>query len=217
MGLTRRGARQPADEGHGFIASGTEWWRPWRGQDLGEWFPIQQGQHALPLGGGRGAQKAEVGDALEATRQDVLEEAVEEAFGREAHRAGAVLVIAIGKGDRLAVVGEDALGAEGGAKDVSGEVFQGAFTGADGLNIGHPIEGLGGAGDLEVELRVVLPQRLPEASAEAQRQHGLGGGEAGRAFRADPAQTFGREALAGHHAMDVGMVAQVAGPGLEYG
>ena len=175
MGLTRRGASQPADQGHRFLAGGAERRGPRRGQDPGQRFPIQQGQHALPLGGGGGAQEAEVADALQASGQHVLEEAVEEAFGREAHGAGAALVIAIGKGDGLAVVGEDALGAEGGAKDVSGEVFQGRFTGADGLNIGHPSEGPGGAGDLDVELRVLLLQSLPEPGAEAQRQHGLQG------------------------------------------
>ena len=123
MGLTRRGASQPANEGHRFLAGGAEWRGPWRGQDPGERFPIQQGQHPLPLGGGGGAQEAEVADPLQASGQHVLEEAVEETLGREAHRAGAALVIAIGKGDGVAVVGEDALGAEGGAIDIGGEVF----------------------------------------------------------------------------------------------
>ena len=88
MGLARRGARQPADAGHRLLAGGAEGWWPRRGQDAGQRFPIQQGQHPLPLGSGRGAQEAEVADALEAARQDVLKEAVEEALGREAHGAG---------------------------------------------------------------------------------------------------------------------------------
>jgi len=216
MGLARWGARQPADEGHRFIAGGTEWWRLWRRQDLGERFPIQQSQHPLPLGGGGGTEEAEVADALEAARQDVLEEAVEETFRREAHGAGAALVIAIGKGDRLTVVGQDAFGAEGGAEDVSGEVFQGGFAGANGLNIGYPIEGPGGAGDLDVELRVLLLQRLSESGAKALRQHGLRE-EVTLAFGADPPQAVGGEPAAGHDAMDVGMIAQVARPGLEHG
>ena len=156
MGLTRRGARQPADEGHRFIAAGAERRGPRRGQCPGRRVPIQQGQHALPLGGGGGAQEAEVADALQASGQDVLEEAVEEASGERRTVRGPVLVVAIGEGDRLAVVGEDALGAQGGAIDVSGEVFQGGFAGADGLDIGHPSQGPGGAGDLDVELRVLL-------------------------------------------------------------
>src|ERR1019366_2494623 len=124
---------------------------------------------------------------------------------------GAALVIAIGEGDRLAVVGEDALGAQGGAKDVSGEVLQGRFTRANGLNIGHPIEGPGGAWDLDVELRVLLSQSLPAPDAKAPRQHGLGE-EVALAFGADPAPAVGGEAAAGHHAMDVGMITQVARP-----
>ena len=94
MGLARRGTGQPADEGHRFIAGGAERWGPRRGQDPGWRFPIQQGQHPLQLGGGGGAQKAEVADPLQASGQHVLEEAVEETFRREAHGAGAALVIA---------------------------------------------------------------------------------------------------------------------------
>jgi len=127
-----------------------------------------------------------VADPLQASGQDVLEEAVEEALSREPNGAGAVvLAVLVGEGDGLAIVGEDALGAKGGAIDVSGEVLQSGFAGADGLDIGHPSQGPGGAGDLEVELRVLLPQRLPEPGAEAQRQHGLRE-EVALAFGADP-------------------------------
>ena len=47
-----------------------------------------------------GASSPAVADPLQASGQHVFEEAVEEVFGREAHGAGAALVIAIGKGDR---------------------------------------------------------------------------------------------------------------------
>ena len=69
---------------------------------------------------------------------------------------------------------------------------------------------------MDEELRVLLLQRLPEPGAEAQRQHGLRE-EVALAFGADPAQAVGGEAAAGHDAMDVGMITQVARPGLEHG
>jgi len=179
--------------------------------------PVQQSPHALPLSGGGGAEEAEVADPLQAPGQDVLEEAVEEAFGGEPYGAGApVRAVLVGEGDRLAIIGEDALGANGGAIDVSGEVFQGGFTGADGLDIGYPIEGPGGAGDLDVEVRVLLLQGLSEPSAKPQRQHGLGE-EVALPFGTDPAQAVGGEAAAGHHAMDVGVITQIARPSLEHG
>ena len=51
--------------------------------------PVEQGQDALPLGFGGGAQEAEAADALKTARQDVLEETAEELFGRQAERSGA--------------------------------------------------------------------------------------------------------------------------------
>ena len=61
-GLARRSASQSADEGHRFIAGGAERW----GQEPGQRFPIQQGQHPLPLGDGGGDQEAEVANPLQA-------------------------------------------------------------------------------------------------------------------------------------------------------
>ena len=166
MGLGRRCAGQPANQSHWFVAAGAQGHRRRWGGWARRRQPVQQGQHPLPLDLGGGAEEAEVADPLQAAGQDVLEEAVEEAFRREPYGGEAVIfAVLVGEGDGLAVVGEDALGAEGGAIDVSGEVLQGRFPGADGLDIGHPSQGPGGAGDLEVELGVVLPQRLPEPSA----------------------------------------------------
>ena len=217
MRLGGRCAGQLADQGHGFMAAGAQGQRRRQGWCKKGPQPVQQGEHASPLDLGGGAQEAEVADALQAPGQDVLEEAVQEAFGGELDGAPApILTVLVGEGDRLAIVGEDALGAKGGAIDVSGEVLQGRLTGADGLNVGHPSPGPGGARDLDVELRVLLLQGLPEPGAKAQRQHGLGE-EVALAFGADPAQAVGGEAAAGHYAMDVGMITQVARPGLEQG
>ena len=171
----------------------------------------------MPLSRGGGAEEAKVAAPLQTPGQDVLEEAVEEALRREPYGAGApILAVLVGEGDRLAIVGQDALPAKGGAIDASGEVFQGRFAGADSLNIGHPGQGPGGAGDLDVELRVLLLQSLPKPGAKAQCQNGLGE-EVAFAFGTDPTQAVVGEADAGHHAMDVRVITQVARPGLEHG
>jgi hypothetical protein len=65
---------------------------------------------------------------------------MEETLGGQSHRAKTPAVaVPIGEGDELAVVAEDALGTEGGAIDVSGQVFEGRLAPAHGLHIGDPV------------------------------------------------------------------------------
>jgi hypothetical protein len=68
------------------------------------------------------------------------------------------LTVAIGEGDVLAVVGEDALGAKGGAVNVSSQIFESRLARADGLDIGDPGNGPDDFGDQGQELGVVLLQ-----------------------------------------------------------
>ena len=63
---------------------------------------------------------------------------------------------------------------------------------------------------------MVLLQSLLEPCAQAHRQ-GCFGQEVGGVFGTNPAQAIGREAAGGHDAMDVGMKAQLARPGLKHG
>jgi len=119
-------------------------------------------------------------------------------------------------GPALAVVAEDALGTEGGAIHVSREVLQSRLAPADGLDIGHPIQGPDSVEDLDEEMGMVLLQSLLELWAQAHRQGGLGQ-EVGRVLGTNPAQAVGGEAAGGHDAMDVGMKAQVARPSLKHG
>ena len=82
--------------------------------------PVEQRQDAVPLGFGGGAQEAEVANALQAPRQDVLEEAMEELLGRQAERlCAAGLAVFVGEGNPPGIVSANALGAEGGAINVS--------------------------------------------------------------------------------------------------
>src|SRR5271166_2481976 len=95
----RGSASQLAQQGHGFFAVRAQ--RDWNGRGAleGRRGPIQEGPHAPPFLFGGGTQKAEVANALEAARQDVLEEAMQEGLRRE--RGGLELagVVAKGKGE----------------------------------------------------------------------------------------------------------------------
>ena len=74
-------ARKLADEGHGFFADRTKWCCNGRGGDQGRRGPIQESQDALPFGFGGSTEEAEIADALETARQDMLEKAMEEGLG----------------------------------------------------------------------------------------------------------------------------------------
>lgn len=66
----------------------------WRGKGLGR-LPVEQGADAFEASFGRGAEPAEVAHALEAARQNVLQEAMKELLGGKRQRAlcsGAVFV-----------------------------------------------------------------------------------------------------------------------------
>ena len=87
-------------------------------------------------------------------------EAVEESLDEQAcgELGFSFLTVAIGEGDVLAVVGEDALGAKGGAVNVSSQIFESRLARADGLDIGDPGNGPDDFGDQGQELGVVLLQ-----------------------------------------------------------
>jgi len=121
----RKCARQRAEQFHGFVAGGTERRRQRCGRGQGRRRPIQQREDALPVGFAGGAQPAKGAHALEAPGQDVLEKAMEESLRREPHRSSlAAAAVAVTESDEAAVVVEDALGNEGGAIQVSGEVLE---------------------------------------------------------------------------------------------
>src|ERR1035441_5225156 len=130
---SRGSASQLAQQGHGLFAVRAQRGGNGRGALEGRRGPIQEGQHAPPFLFGSGTQKAEVANALEAAGQDVLEEAMQEGLRRERGRLELAGVIAKGEGEVLAVVGDDALGAQSGAVNVSGQVFEGGFAAANGL------------------------------------------------------------------------------------
>ena len=100
---------------------------------------------------------------------------MEETLRREPHCSSlSAAAVSVAEGDEAAVVIEDALGAEGGAINVSGQVLEGRFATTNRLHIGHPIEGPDLARDLDQELGMVLLKGLLEPCAQAHRQRSLG-------------------------------------------
>lgn len=141
---------------------------------------------------------------------------MQEPFGGEGHGvSSAVFAVAIGEGDVVAVIGQDAFGAKGGAINIGGEVFEGGFAAAHGLNIGHPIHRPNTFGDLAEEFGMILLQGLFEASAKTESQNSLGQKMVG-VFRTDPTQTIGGKTTGGDDTVDVRMETEVAGPGLKH-
>lgn len=210
-------ARQASDKDHRFFAGRTFGRRQRRGDFERRRGVIQQSANALEALFSGGCEPAEVTDALQAFGQDMLKKAMDEAFDGQTQRAqGAGRAVPRGEGNVRAVIGHNAFGAEGGAVNVGGQVFESGFAAADGLDVGHPISKPNAAGDLGEELWMIVLERLFEAGAKPQSQNLLREEIVG-IFGAHPAEAIGGKSAAGHDAMDVGMITQVTGPGLEDG
>jgi len=99
----------------------------------------EQGAHPIELGAGGGVKPAEATDAVEARRQDVLEETADQLEGFQVQvlftPRGAVAIApahpAIGEQGQVPIAG-------GGFEDVAAEITQGGLTGTGGLAMDHP-------------------------------------------------------------------------------
>lgn len=228
-----------ADQEQGLTATGAAQrcvgrWLGQRGEGrgclglLGGWFPgrvlrgrepqrqVEQGAYAFELGATGGVQPAEAADAVEVGGQDVLEKAAQELEGLEVNvppSAGA----AAAKEPAEPALGQEVeeTVAGGGLEDVAAQVLQGFLTTAHGRTVHHPAL----LPDLGREFRERLGPGLlqgateegPAAVAEGfDRQEELGAG-------GSPLALVEAEAAAGHQAMDMGMIFEGAGPGMEHG
>ena len=87
-----------------------------------------------------GAEEAEIADLDETPGQDVLEEAVDELFGREgAERDLAGIGRAVAKGDLVVFEFYQAAVADGDPEDVESQVFEGRAAIADRFAMDDPI------------------------------------------------------------------------------
>lgn len=117
----------------------------------------------MPVGG---SEQAIVTDFDETFGQDVLKEAADKLFGRYGRESGLIGGrILVGESDLAIFEGEDAAIADGDAKDVRSEVFEGGLAGANGLRVNDP----GFAPDLWVKEmeEIGLFEQIPELGAAA--------------------------------------------------
>src|SRR5215813_3938534 len=88
----------------------------------------------------RGSEQAVVTDFDEALGQDVLKEAADKLLGGNGRESGLSSGrILVGKSDLAILEGEDAAIADGAAKDVRSEVFEGGLAGAYRRRVNDPI------------------------------------------------------------------------------
>jgi hypothetical protein len=120
------------------------------------------------------------------------------------------LTVLITKGDLAVFEFEDAVVAEGDTEDVGGEIFESSLAAADGLTIDDPIL----LPDLRWHLWVEgsFLEGVAELGAEYLAQSLDGHQELG-VFGWEPL-AIGGEAAGGDEIVDMGMVAEIAGPGL---
>src|SRR6202035_1984685 len=101
--------------------------------------------------------------------------------------------------------------ADGDAEDVRGEILKGLGARADRFGVDHPVFAPDARLDLGEELG--LFQRVAKLGAED-------GGERfdrnQKVFAGRAPATVSREAAAGDDVMDVGMIEELAGPGMQY-
>src|SRR5207244_2752622 len=175
-----------------------------------------------------GREEAEVADLDEADGEDVEEEAADEFVRRQAHRAP----VLGGEAHARLVGGEQAVVREPDAMGIAAEVAEDlGGAGKRPLRVDDPVVAVelllqvhegpwvgergAGAGEIESAARVLAGEGGHELPAEQPGGHAHGQ-EMG-ATAADAAGAGGREAAAGHEAVEVGMELEVTGPGVEDG
>ena len=121
------------------------------------------------------------------------------------------LTVLITKGDLAVFEFEDAVVAEGDSEDIGGKISEGSLAAADGLTANDPILLPGQRRDLAIE-RCFL-EGVAELGTEDIGQ-GLNGDQELGVFGWKPLLAIHGEAASGHQIVDVGMVAEIAGPSL---
>ena len=159
----------------------------------------------------RGSEQAVVTDFDEAFGQDVLKEAADKFLGGNGRESGLISGrILVGKSDLAILEGEDAAIADGDAKDVRSEVFEGGGACAYRLRVNDPIF----APDLRVKEmeEIALFEQVPELAAEEDRKR-LDVNEEILPGLEPPA--IGGESASGGDVVNVRMIEEIARPGME--
>src|SRR5712692_7291927 len=159
-----------------------------------------------------GAKQAVVTDLDEPIREQVLEEATDELLGGD----GAVLELISGRlfereSDLAIFQLAQAVVADSDAKDVRGEILESLLATADGFGMDHPIFAPEARRDCREQSS--LFQFIAKLGAEDPGERFDGEQEVGA--RGTPA-AVSSEAAAGDEVMEVGVIEELAGPGVEH-
>jgi hypothetical protein len=159
------------------------------------------------------AEKAVITDLLKPLGQNVLQEATDELLSREGTRfpvtGGPVTVT---EGDLTVLTLENPPIGESHPEDIRGQILESGLTGANGLTVDDPL---------------LPPDRGRNSLGQSCFLQGgpkLGSKEAGEGLDVNeegiagtpPGVTVSGQTAAGDEVMNVGMVSQVAGPGLQH-
>ena len=160
----------------------------------------------------RGAEEAEIADLDETPGQDVLEEAVDELFGREgAERDLAGIGRAVAKGDLVVFEFYQAAVVDGDPEDVGSQVLEGSAAVADRFTVDDPILLPDGNRDIvgEVGFLESVMEFGPEDPGESldwEQEMMMG---------RQPGAVIGGQPTSGDEIVNVRMVGQVASPGVQ--
>jgi hypothetical protein len=159
------------------------------------------------------AEEAVIPDLNKAFGQNMLQETPDELFGGDSTVPGCPGVrVLVAKGHLIIFHFQDAIVTDRNPKDIGSQILQSSYSAADGLAMNHPIflPRLGRDQIKQAGLLQSIAELGPEQDGEWLNVHQEI--PSGR----QPTLTIRSQSTGGHHIVDVGMVAEVAGPGVEY-
>jgi len=159
-----------------------------------------------------GAEQPEVADLDEVWREDVLQEATDELLGAECAVAELVSGRLFVRESDLAIMQlAKTVVTEGDAKDVRGEILESLCATANRLGVDHPVFAPDARLDLSKESGLFqgVTQLGAEDSGECYHRNQ-------KVFAGGAPVAVVSEAAAGDEVMDVGMIEELAGPGMQY-
>jgi len=173
----------------------------------------EPGFELLELGPLLRTEEAVVAQLGEAVGQDMLQEAADELRGRQGgdHLSFGVPVL-ISKSDLGRVKFEDAIVAEGHPKDIRSQILEHGLSAAGWFTVHDPVLLPGLRRHLAVEGSFL--EGITELGAEDLAERFNGRQKSGM-LGGKPLLGIGGEPASGHQIMDMGMVVEIAGPGLE--
>ena len=159
-----------------------------------------------------GAEQTVVTDLDEAWREDVLQEAPDELFSGDSATLELVRGrFLVSESDLALMQLAQTVVTESDAKDIRGEILEGLDAGADGFAVDHPVFAPNLGPDQGKQIR--LFQLIAKLGAEDLGER-FDGHE--KVFAGGAPTALSRQAAAGDEVMHMGMIEELAGPGVEH-